>query len=436
MSDRDRVLILASTEFIDICQSQMALLTEALGAVWSAVYLTEGSATTQPTKLIPVTFYPQTETKRSEDYYPLQLPEIWPTDRQETRLLSGTTLSSQIEAESDRAELSEVYSNRRKQIIVPLLYQDLVMGLLVTKREDRDWSANELSRIDRIAKTLAIARILDRQQDWYEQQLKEEQQLRKIEHNLLDDLLHQLRSPLTALKTFSKLLIKRFLPEDPNHRVAKGILRESERLQELLQQFEEDLEVVATRTGESNNSLALTESNEPLLLPPKELTIETVALEPILESLFNCAIAIAQEKKIDLQIILSKQIPLVQANTRALTEVLSNLIDNAIKYTPAGGIVTIKAESSKKILERNFQGIQISDTGYGIPPQDRERLFQRNYRGVQAEGDIPGTGLGLAIAKNLVEQMNGRIEFISPNPNCQNQKFPGTIFWVWLLVED
>ncbi|MGL4619252.1 MAG: sensor histidine kinase, partial [Chroococcidiopsis sp.] len=129
---------------------------------------------------------------------------------------------------------------------------------------------------------------------------------------------------------------------------------------------------------------------------------------------------------------LPPNLPAVRAHLRELREVLSNLLDNAIKYTPPGGKIYVQAG-----LERdNFQGIAISDTGVGIPPQDLERIFDRHYRGRQADSDIPGTGLGLAIAKALIEQMQGTIEVFSPalwHPTPESSG--GTTFIVWLTVD-
>jgi len=72
----------------------------------------------------------------------------------------------------------------------------------------------------------------------------------------------------------------------------------------------------------------------------------------------------------------------------------------------------------------------IRDTGCGIPAEDIPYIFQRHYRGVQADGHIPGSGLGLAIAKELIEQMEGTIELISPNQ--VSEIFPGSTFTIWL----
>jgi len=88
--------------------------------------------------------------------------------------------------------------------------------------------------------------------------------------------------------------------------------------------------------------------------------------------------------------------------------VFSNLIDNALKYTPSGKIY-IQAG-----LEQSHLQGAISDTGPGIPPEDLEHIFERHYRGVQSSSEIPGTGLGLAIAKDLIEQMQGEIQVFSP----------------------
>jgi hypothetical protein len=110
--------------------------------------------------------------------------------------------------------------------------------------------------------------------------------------------------------------------------------------------------------------------------------------------------------------------------------VLSNLLDNALKYTPAGGQIYVQAGRE----QGHFQGVAISDNGCGIPPEDLEHIFERHYRGVQRSSKIPGTGLGLAIAKELVEQMQGEIQVFSPaqiNTGSVAGRV-GTTFIVWL----
>jgi signal transduction histidine kinase len=156
------------------------------------------------------------------------------------------------------------------------------------------------------------------------------------------------------------------------------------------------------------------------LLPAKSST--TTDLIAVVTTLLESVIAIAEEKEITVEVKLPQNPILVQGNSQAIREVLTNLLDNAVKYTPKGGQVKIELLQKEK-----YQGIKIIDSGCGIPIEDQERIFERNYRGVQQLGKIPGTGLGLAIAKELVEQMQGRIELVSPN------ELNGTTFVVWFL---
>ena len=131
----------------------------------------------------------------------------------------------------------------QERVVLPLLYQDMMMGILVTARVDRGWSQPEQYNIERIAQTLAAACVMDQRSQWLEQQLKQQTmtyaQLHEHQQDRLDDILHQFRNPLTALRTFGKLLVKRLQPLDRNRTVAESIVRESDRLQELLTQLNE-----------------------------------------------------------------------------------------------------------------------------------------------------------------------------------------------------
>ncbi|MCA9842998.1 MAG: PAS domain-containing sensor histidine kinase, partial [Cyanobacteria bacterium HKST-UBA03] len=95
----------------------------------------------------------------------------------------------------------------------------------------------------------------------------------------------------------------------------------------------------------------------------------------------------------------------VQADEEALWQILSNLVDNAVKYTPAGGRVTVAAER-----DGDMAVIRVSDTGPGIAPQHHARLFERFYRVDKARSrELGGTGLGLSIVKHLSQAMGGSV---------------------------
>ncbi len=131
----------------------------------------------------------------------------------------------------------------------------------------------------------------------------------------------------------------------------------------------------------------------------------------------------AAEKNIDLSLQPLPGLPPVLGSKYNLEEVLSNLISNAIKYSPEGGRVTVSAKQEDEFIE-----LKVSDTGYGIPEEDLERIFEKFYR-VKNEDTrgISGTGLGLAIVKSIVEAHNGTIE-------VESELGKGTTFTVFLPV--
>lgn len=439
-----------SPEFVALCQSQIALLTQSFGAAWCAVYLTEELGANVP-KLIPIAVYPDASS-------------VWLAQERDTslrievnrfpyppshRLLAAALPDAQNVSSADPLPPEAREEQPFKpgyQVALPLLYQERVMGVLAVGRRERKWTQQEVSQLEEVARTLAIAELLERRQVWYQQQLREQLRLHQSQGDRFDDLLHQIRNPMTALRTFAKLLLKRLLPEDRNRQVAQSLVRESDRLQELLKQLDEYADSL------QGEPISLPASTPPPLLPaareeedfdsgaataPLSLfagnvpSLEAASVAEILTPLLVSAEAIAQERNLDLRAEIPADLPAVRADTKALREVLSNLIDNALKYTPAGGIVEVRAGIERPVSPDNWQGIAIRDSGPGIPLEDRTHIFERRYRGIQAEGEIAGTGLGLAIAKELVEQMQGEIELVD-SLNTLDVGDWGATFVVWL----
>jgi signal transduction histidine kinase len=426
---------ISSTEFATICQSQITLLSKSLGAVWSVIYLTEEINEGEQPQLFPFAIYPQTKNQSILELPVVRLPESWQHLQSQSlaQLLPTNFVTANNQTKSSESTWKS-NSAKTKQLILPLIHQETFIGLLVTGREDRQWQPAELKQIEEIARTIAIARYLELQYHWTKAELARQKNLRRIEHDRLDDLFHQLRNPLTALRTFGKLLLKRLLPEDPKHQIAQNLLAQSDRFQELLEQFEAESD--QTTVNSDMPLLEVSKNTVPqsnFLLPSSETKLHPVDLRLILEPLLDTAWAIANERNIQLKSNIPINIPQIMGDFSALREIFSNLIDNALKYTPSGGRVQLNMISKNSTTtELKMLGVAISDTGYGIPVVDQGRIFERHYRGIQAESDIPGTGLGLAIAQELVNRMQGEIELISPNnlsPDC-----PGTTFVVWLPV--
>ena len=195
-----------------------------------------------------------------------------------------------------------------------------------------------------------------------EQQATVQSELRELEKERMDDLLHQLRNPLTALRTFSKLLLKRLLPSDKSRSIVQSMLRESDRLQELLQSFETELDVIETEAKvimgktTTTDTTEETSSNHSPLLPTPQLRLAPISIREVLTPLIRSQSVIAEERKITLSAEIPDKLALIIANAKALTEVLSNLIDNALKYTPEQGLVVIKGRIRENLWRSPLAG--------------------------------------------------------------------------------
>ena len=438
-----------SSEFVALCRSQVALLTQVLGASLSVVYLSEELVEGAEAQIVPVAAYPESLAldRPSQFVLPPGSDGAAAKSRQiSAGVRADKSLPNDSEAPIDVFAISQRFKGglvEQRQVVLPLVHEEIVLGLLVTERSDRAWTIWERSQIERVAATIALACVMDQRAQWLDQTRRQQRLLQSEQQDVLDNLLHQFKNPLTALRTFGKLLLRRLQPEDSNREVATSIVRESDRLQDLLQQFDraidlEDMGLVSLVDEEPqitvNRSIPLLPAG---ILTGSSLTLEACSVTEILRPLLESTEAIAQEEGLTMRSLIPANLPRVWANQGALREALSNLIDNACKYTSPGGQVHIRVSTlDDRVI------LRVTNTGQIIPPQDLPHLFERHYRGVQAMTEIPGTGLGLAIALRLIEQMHGKIEVFSPMQNDgwisehsdQPPREQGTTFVVKLAV--
>ncbi|BBU26734.1 two-component sensor histidine kinase [Burkholderia sp. THE68] len=193
------------------------------------------------------------------------------------------------------------------------------------------------------------------------------------------DAAHELRTPLAAVQIQAQLVAR--AQDDDTRREALKDLHEG----------------IARATRLAEQLLALARSE------PDGKKVETqVDLNALLESCVRGYVLVAQERGVDLGIETSEPAT-VKGDPDSLRVMFNNLIDNATKYTPRGGRVDVgvKAKDGRALVE-------ISDTGPGIPQEERERVFDRFYRvgesADRARSDIAGTGLGLAIVRRIADQ--------------------------------
>jgi two-component system OmpR family sensor kinase len=199
------------------------------------------------------------------------------------------------------------------------------------------------------------------------------------------DAAHELRTPLTALQLQIQLIERAQSPEDLRESIDSlraGAKRASNLVEQLL-------------TMARLEPQAGAESRSPVSLP--EVAAEIVAeLEPL-----------AEAKGVELQLARSDPAQVV-GQPQALGILMRNLVNNAVRYTPPGGKVTVECWT-----EDNGAVLQVSDTGPGIPKEERERVFDRFYR-LPGTG-VQGSGLGLAIVKQIAEAHHARVELGEPD---------------------
>jgi len=208
-------------------------------------------------------------------------------------------------------------------------------------------------------------------------------ELDKMKSDFVATVSHDLRSPLSNISGYASLL-----PE-------AGELNETQG--EFVERIKASVKIMITLI---NNLLDLGKIEARVEMEVKPCQLVTVINQAV-ESLRQQAKA----KEIVLQLDLPPELPLIQGNQVRLDQVVSNLIGNAIKFTPERGMVTVSGRGEKGEVV-----VEVKDTGIGVAPEDQIHLFEKFYRVRSKEtSGIEGTGLGLAIVKSIVEGHGGRV---------------------------
>jgi PAS domain S-box-containing protein len=210
---------------------------------------------------------------------------------------------------------------------------------------------------------------------------------------------HQLRTPLSAMKWFLELLLTSDsgkLTKDQTKYIS-NINISNERMIELVNSL---LSVSRIESGR-------------IVIDPKPTDIKTM-LEGVIQEVEK----MAEDKEIKLSLSVPTQLEKLNVDPKLMRNVYSNLVTNAIKYTPKNGKVSIiVSKKDDKLLS------QVTDTGYGIPKEEQPKMFEKFFRAANILKKEPnGNGLGLYLVKEIVESSNGRIWF-------ESKENEGTTFW-------
>jgi len=284
----------------------------------------------------------------------------------------------------------------RRTLVVPLQGQAETIGVMVVERIG-EVPRGELGTIETVALQLGLgienARLAQRQRR-FAAELEAKvaaatQRLRELDQaksDFVSIVSHELRTPLTAIQGFSELILNRSLAPERRRRCLDYILREAERLGRMVDDLL-DLSRIESGTGE----------------PLRRLPLDLGPLLEVNAELFGCQSAIHA-----IRVEVSDGLRPVLADRDAVDRILKNLISNAIKYSPRGGPVLIRAACAAN----DPDGVELSveDHGLGIPPEALDRIFEKHYRvPARDRTGARGLGIGLALVKSLVEAQGGNI---------------------------
>ena len=298
--------------------------------------------------------------------------------------------------------------------LVPLIIKNQVVGLLeLSAVENREFSSGERDTVESVvratSRALENARLYAALETELEQRKQAEKELQKAKEwaesanyaktEFISTISHELRVPLTAIQGFADLMLRQLVGpiNEAQERYLQTIISNAIRLNNLISDLSD---ISRIETGRFN------------------LQFNPVDIYDLIEE----AVALTEDqikrRNHTLELRLQEGIPVVWADRGRLMQILTNLICNAYKFTPNGGLITLSARTTIRKLgpRRGLRVAQItvSDNGIGISPDEQPRVFERFFRSDDDQArEARGTGLGLSIVKNLLELQGGRIWFES-----------------------
>ncbi len=214
-------------------------------------------------------------------------------------------------------------------------------------------------------------------------------QLERIRRDFVANASHELKTPITAIRGLTETILDDDkMPADIRQGFMEKVHAQSIRLSSLVTDLMTISRLESDHQEKSVNAFDLGEL--------------------VRRSMADCT-ALSQEKQLQTELSLPDSAMIINGDAQAISQLVDNLIDNAIKYTENGGTVSVKLEK-----ENNTAKFTVEDSGIGINPQDQQRIFERFYRVDKARSrELGGTGLGLSIVKNIAEEHDGNVTVAS-----------------------
>ena len=282
-----------------------------------------------------------------------------------------------------------------------LLHGEIWQGEVINRRKDGTFynaalTTSPVSDIDgQTVGYVGVQRDITRQKE-----------LERLKDQFVSTVSHELRTPLANVMLHINLLT-RGRPERRDIYL-HTLQREAERLRRMI----EDL-LDLSRLDRNVTPIELAPTN----------------LHQLLEQLVNDRAELAAQRGLMLRYIPTPDLPTIISDSSKLTQVISNLLTNALNYTPSGGEVSVTS-AQHTTADQNWITVTVRDTGPGITAKELEHLFERFFRGEAGRHtDAPGTGLGLAISQEIMQRLGGRI-------SVDSELGHGAAFTIWLKAEE
>jgi len=286
----------------------------------------------------------------------------------------------------------------KASVVVPIGEGNSSLGVLWIALLDspRTWSRAELGLIQHVAGNAAHGLIQSHLITSQLEVVKQLQELDKAKTDFLATVNHELRTPLTSIMAYLDMIQESTAdPVSPEvHQMLDIVVRNTERLRMLI----EDM-LSVSRSGDGDGQLHLT----PVRLG-RTLEIVAGALRPL-----------ARLQDVTIALEPGEEDPEIMGDEVQLQQVFTNLVSNAIKFTPSGGRIRVGSSVADAAADgTRWATVRVTDTGIGISGEEIPHVFTRFYRASNAmSGAVPGTGLGLAITKDIVSRHGGHIEVAS-----------------------
>jgi two-component system sensor histidine kinase TctE len=230
----------------------------------------------------------------------------------------------------------------------------------------------------------------------------------QLQKRFIADAAHQMKTPLAGMRMQSELAMRQ---------------SDSAEIRHSLEQLSKSSES-ATRMINQLLALARAETQA-----AQNMAFEKIELTELSRDVVQEWVQVAMLRRIDLGFETENVALSISGNPTMLREMLNNLIDNALRYTPVLGSVTVRVQADNKQRQAI---LEIEDTGPGIPLSERAHVFERFYRILGT--DVEGSGLGLAIVREIAIRHGVDIELLS-NPRSNDPRYPGSLFRICFRLE-